>query len=48
VRSLPARLLGTVLNDVRDQSEYRGYAYYMDGYDVTKEPLFRPLGVGKD
>jgi succinoglycan biosynthesis transport protein ExoP len=48
VRSVPARLLGTVLNDVRDGSEYGAYAYYMDGYDLTKEPLFRPLVARKD
>jgi capsular exopolysaccharide synthesis family protein len=43
VRSLPARLLGTVLNDMRNGSEYRTDTYYMDGYDLTNEPLFRPL-----
>jgi len=40
-------LLGAVLNDVRDESEYRAYAYYMDGYGLTNEPLFRPLAGGK-
>src|SRR6266702_2362149 len=45
VRSLPTRLLGAVLNDVRDGSEYRAYAYYMDGYELASEPLFRPLGA---
>jgi len=47
LRRLPLRLLGAVLNDVRDESEYRAYAYYMDGYALTNEPLFRPLGGGK-
>ena len=46
VRTLPARLLGAVLNDVRDRSEYRAYAYSMDRYDLTQERLFRPL-VGR-
>jgi tyrosine-protein kinase Etk/Wzc len=43
LRRLPLRLLGAVLNDVRDGSEYSAYAYYMDGYEATDEPLFRPL-----
>jgi len=43
LRRLPLRLLGAVLNDVRDGSEYRAYAYYMDGYAATNEPPFRPL-----
>jgi len=43
LRSLPPRLLGAVLNDVSDASEYRAYAYYMDGYDLVNEPLFQPL-----
>src|SRR5881296_645458 len=47
LRRLPIRLLGAVLNDVRDESEYRAYAYYMDGYGLTNEPLFRPLAGGK-
>jgi len=46
LRRLPLGLLGAVLNDVRDESEYRAYAYYMDGYALTNEPLFRPLGGG--
>src|SRR6266568_2630666 len=46
LRSLPARLLGAVLNDVREGSEYRAYAYYLDGYEVTNEPLFHPLVAG--
>jgi len=37
-----ATAVGAVLNDVRDESEYRAYAYYMDGYALTNEPLFRP------
>jgi capsular exopolysaccharide synthesis family protein len=44
LRRLPLRLLGAVLNDVRDESEYRAYAYYMDGYALSNEPPFRPLG----
>jgi polysaccharide biosynthesis transport protein len=47
LRRLPVRLLGAVLNDVRDGSEYRAYAYYMDGYALTKERPFRPLVGGK-
>jgi len=47
LRRLPLRLLGAVLNDVRDESEYRAYAYYMDGYALTNEPLFRPLAGNK-
>ncbi|PYO75204.1 MAG: hypothetical protein DMD67_12125, partial [Gemmatimonadetes bacterium] len=47
LRRLPLRLLGAVLNDVRDESEYRAYAYYMDGYALTNEPLFRPLAGSK-
>jgi len=43
LRRLPVRLLGAVLNDVREGSEYRAYAYYMDGYELTSEPLFQPL-----
>jgi capsular exopolysaccharide synthesis family protein len=48
LRRLPLRLLGAVLNDVRNGSEYRAYAYYMDGYALTNEPLFRPLVSGKE
>lgn len=47
LRRLPLRLLGAVLNDVRDASEYRAYAYYMDGYELTNEPLFQPLVAGR-
>jgi succinoglycan biosynthesis transport protein ExoP len=43
LRRLPLRVLGAVLNDVRNGSEYRAYAYYLDGYEVTNEPPFRPL-----
>lgn len=46
LRRLPLRLLGAVLNDVRDGSEYRAYAYYMDGYELINEPHFRPLAAG--
>jgi capsular exopolysaccharide synthesis family protein len=47
LRRLPLRVLGAVLNDVRDESEYGAYAYYMDGYGLTNEPLFRPLVARK-
>ena len=43
LRSLPARLLGAVLNDVREGSEYHAYRYYLDGYELTNDPLFHPL-----
>ena len=43
LRRLPPRLLGAILNDVREESEYRAYAYYMDGYQVSGEPPFEPL-----
>nr|UXE46028.1 hypothetical protein Hi04_10k_c554_00027 [uncultured bacterium] len=46
LRQLPIRVLGAVLNDVRDGSEYYAYSYYQDGYEVAKEPLFRPV-VGR-
>jgi len=46
LRQSPVRVLGAVLNDVRDGSEYRAYTYYMDGYELTGEPLFRPLVGG--
>jgi capsular exopolysaccharide synthesis family protein len=48
LRRLPLRLLGAVLNDVRDGSEYRPYAYYLDGYELTKEPLFQPLLANRE
>lgn len=47
LRSLPTRLLGVVLNDVREGSEYRAYRYYLDGYELTNEPLFEPLVAGR-
>lgn len=43
LRGLPPRVLGAVLNDVREGSEYQAYRYYMDGYALTGEPLFRPV-----
>lgn len=46
LRRMPLRLLGAVLNDVRDGSDYRAYAYYMDGYELTNEPPFQPLAAG--
>lgn len=47
LRRLPVRLLGAVVNDVRYGSEYSAYAYYEDGYELTSEPLFRPLVAGR-
>jgi polysaccharide biosynthesis transport protein len=47
LRRLPGRLLGAVLNDVRNGSEYRAYAYHLDGYALAQEPLFRPLVARK-
>jgi capsular exopolysaccharide synthesis family protein len=38
LRRLPLRLLGGVLNGVRGGSEYRAYAYYLDGYELSSEP----------
>jgi capsular exopolysaccharide synthesis family protein len=43
LRQLPIRVLGAVLNDVREESEYHAYSYYMDGYELTEEPLFQPI-----
>src|SRR6266480_4113260 len=43
LRRLPVRLLGAVLNDVREGSDYGAYGYYVDGYEHTNEPLFEPL-----
>jgi tyrosine-protein kinase Etk/Wzc len=43
LRRLPLRLLGSVLNDVREGSEYQAYSYYMDGYELTNEPRMQPL-----
>jgi len=34
---LPVRLLGTVLNDVRPDSAYTPYSYYMEGYGYEAE-----------
>jgi capsular exopolysaccharide synthesis family protein len=47
LRNMPVRLLGVVLNGVREASEYRAYAYYLDGYAVMDQPLFRPLVAGQ-
>jgi capsular exopolysaccharide synthesis family protein len=47
LRGLPPRVVGAVLNDVREGSEYHAYSYYMDGYDLSKEPLFRPVTSGR-
>lgn len=43
LQGLPPRMLGAVLNDVREGSEYHAYRYYMDGYALATEPLFRPV-----
>ena len=37
LRNLPARVIGAVLNDVRESSEYHAYRYYLDGYELTTE-----------
>jgi len=42
LRRVPLRLLGAILNDVREGSEYHAYSYYMDGYDLTTESPYRP------
>ena len=36
---LPVRLLGAVLNDVEEGPEYRGYFYYLPGYEATEEEM---------
>lgn len=36
---LPVRILGAVLNDVREGPEYRAYSYYLEGYDVQEEAV---------
>jgi Mrp family chromosome partitioning ATPase len=46
LQRLPVRLLGAVLNDIRDGMEYRAYGYYVDGYEPINEPLFQPLVGG--
>ena len=43
LQHLPVRLLGAVLNDVRDGSEYSAYAYYLDGYELPSEQPLWPL-----
>jgi len=35
--TLPVRVLGAVLNDVRLGGEYRYYSYYLAGYEVANE-----------
>jgi Mrp family chromosome partitioning ATPase len=37
LRQLPIRVLGAILNDVRNGSEYYAYSYYLDGYELAKE-----------
>jgi succinoglycan biosynthesis transport protein ExoP len=34
---MPVRLLGAVLNDVRDRTVYNSYSYYLPGYEATDE-----------
>lgn len=48
LRGLPPRVLGAVLNDVREGSEYHAYRYYMDGYALDTEPLFQPVISGRE
>ncbi len=38
LQQLPVRVLGAILNDVRPRGAYRYYSYYVEGYDVQKEP----------
>lgn len=47
LRQQRIRVLGAILNDVREESEYRAYSYYMDGYGLAGEPLFEPVVGGK-
>ncbi len=47
LRNLATRVMGAVLNDVRESSEYHAYRYYLDGYELTNEPLFQPLVGGR-
>ncbi len=36
---MPVRVLGAVLNDVRDTSLYSAYSYYLPGYEATDEQM---------
>jgi len=42
---LPVRILGAVLNNVREGPEYRGYSYYLEGYEAKDEPVERQRPV---
>jgi Mrp family chromosome partitioning ATPase len=36
---MPVRLLGAVLNDVRDTPVYSAYSYYLPGYEAADEQM---------
>ena len=42
---LPVRVLGAVLNDVREGGAYRYYSYYLTGYELGDEPETTERGV---
>jgi len=42
---LPVRVLGAVLNDVREGGAYRYYSYYLAGYELGDEPETKERGV---
>jgi len=42
---LPVRVLGAVLNDVREGGAYRYYSYYLTGYELDDEPETTERGV---
>ncbi len=39
---LPIRLLGAVLNDIRQDGVYRGYSYFPEGYELREEQAATP------
>jgi capsular exopolysaccharide synthesis family protein len=39
---MPVRLLGAVLNDVRDDTVFASYSYYLPGYEATDERAGHP------
>jgi len=45
LQRLPVRILGAVLNDVREGPEYRAYSYYLEGYEARGEPVERKRPV---
>jgi succinoglycan biosynthesis transport protein ExoP len=48
LRRLPLRLLGAVLNDAREGSDYQAYGYYLDGYELASEPLYQPIVASRE